>query len=258
VRHELTVQAAGAPPERRAIAQPLSAGGSRADGLLLPGTAPGAVRLVPVTAGVVLEASAAGVRVAGHAVGPGTRRLLRPGEHADVQGVSLALERPRAPDGATRAAANVLLREAADGAAPIPGPRLIVLTGPTAGERHALAAEQTLGRGRAATIPIADPQASRVHARIRVGPEGTTVEDLRSKNGLRLNGVPLDRRSARLQPGDELAIGETVVVLEGPAAGLPGGPRGERRGRRRGRVPPHVAAAALLALSAVALALAGS
>jgi hypothetical protein len=264
VRHELELRAPGAAPVRHAIAQPVSGGGSHADGVLLPGASPGAVRLVPVVAGVVVEAGAAGVRVAGHALAPGARRLLRPGEHADVQGVTVALERGPVPDGVTRAAAAALLREAAGGAAPIPGPRLTVLTGPAAGERHPLGAEQTIGRGRSATLRLADPQASRVHARIRLGPDGATVEDLRSKNGLRLNGVPLDRRrAARLASGDELAIGETVLVFEepGPPAASAAPPRGGGEGprrRRRGRLPPHVAAAALLALSAVALALAAA
>jgi FHA domain-containing protein len=262
VRHELSVHAAGAEPEKRAIAVATTAGGSRADGLFLPGAPPAAARLVPVVAGVVVEAGAAGVRVAGHAVSPGSRRLLRPGERAEVQGAALALENASPPDGATRAAAAALLREAASGIDPIAGPRLVVLTGPAAGERHALAADRTVGRGRAAAIRIADPRASRVHARVRVGPGGATIEDLRSKNGLRVNGVRLDG-PAPLRPGDEVAIGETLLAFED--AGPPPLPTAEPSGsppdlaRRRGRrILAHAAAAALLALSAVALALAAA
>lgn len=264
MRHDITVHAAGAPPEKRAIAAATTAGGSRADGVVVPGAAPAAALLLPVPAGVVVEAGAPGIRVAGHAVAPGSRRLLRPGERAEIHGAALALERPPPQDGATRVAAAALLRDAAAGAAPIAGPRLVVLTGPAAGERHPLAAEQTLGRGRAATIRIADPHASRVHARVRLAPGGTTIEDLRSKNGVRLNGVRLERRPSPLRPGDEVAIGETVLALEDPApppATLgPGGPAaapGRRSGRRR-TPAAHAAAAALLALSAVALAIAAS
>jgi hypothetical protein len=215
-----------------------------------------------VPAGVVVEAGAPGIRVAGHAVAPGNRRLLRPGERAEFHGAALALERPPPPDGATRAAAASLLRDAAAGAAAIAGPRLVVLNGPAAGERHPLAAEQTVGRGRAAGIRIADPHASRVHARLRVGPGGTTIEDLRSKNGVRVNGVRVERRPFPLSPGDEVSIGDTLLALEEPvpaspeAPGTASGPGG--RSRRRGTPAAHAAAAALLALSAVALAFAAS
>jgi hypothetical protein len=263
VRHELTLHAAGAPPEKRAIAAATTAGGSRADGVLVPGAPPAAALLLPVPAGVVVEAGVPGLRVAGHPLPPGNRRLLRPGERAELHGAALALEGPPPPDGATRAVAAALLRDAAAGAAPIAGPRLVVLTGPAAGERHALAADQTLGRGRAATIRISDPRASRVHARVRVGPAGATIEDLRSKNGVRLNGVRLERRPSPLRAGDEIAIGETLLVLEdlapAPAPGSSGAPpaAGGAPGRRR-TPAAHAAAAALLALSALALALAAS
>jgi FHA domain-containing protein len=264
VRHELTVHAAGAPPEKRAISVATTAGGSRADGLVVPDAPPAAALLLPVAAGVVVEAGAPGIRVAGHAVAPGQRRLLRPGERAEVGGAALALERPAPPDGATRAAAAALLRDAAAGAMAIAGPRLVVLNGPAAGERHPLSAEQTLGRGRAATIRIADPHASRVHARVRVGSGGATIEDLRSKNGVRVNGVRVERRPSPLRPGDEVAVGDTLLALEDPAPPPPGpGPGGPdpppgRRSGRRGRPVGHAAAAALLALSAVALAIAAS
>ena len=258
VRHEVVLHATGAAPERRALSQAATAGGSHADGLFLSGAAPAAVLLVPVAAGIVVEAGAAGVRVAGHPLAPGRRRLLRAGERAELQGAAVALEKAGSPDGATRAAAAALLRDAAAGEVPIAGPRLVVLTGPAAGERHPLGPEQTLGRGRAATIRLADPQASRVHARLRLGPGGATVEDLRSKNGLRVNGVRVDRRPWPLRCDDELAIGETVLALEDAAPPPPAPspvPEGAPPG---GRAPGHLAAAALLALSAAALAFAAS
>lgn len=260
MRHDLTVHASGAAPERHAIAVPTSAGGSRADGLFLPGAAPGAVRLLPAAAGLIVEADATGVRVGAHAVPPGTRRLLRPGERAEILGSALVLEAPAARDGGTRVAAAALLRDAAAGGEVIAGPRLVVLTGPAAGERHRLGREETVGRGRAATLRLADPQISRVHARVRSGPEGATVEDLRSKNGTRVNGIAIERRPSPLHPGDELALGETVLTLEDPAPASPRlpGPGGGPAGRGARRVPASAAAAALLALSAVALALAGS
>lgn len=247
------------------MSAPATAGGSRADGIVVPGAPPASALLVPVAAGVVIEASAPGVRVAGHAVAPGTRRLLRAGERAEIGGASLELE-AAPPADSTRVAAAALLRDAAAGADPIAGPRLVVLTGPAAGVRHALGAEETIGRGRAASIRLRDPQASRVHARIRLGTDGATIEDLRSKNGLRLNGVRVDRCPAPLRAGDEIGIGDTALAVEGvapdaragavasaAAAPSPASPPPRQGPRRR-----HAAAAALLALCALALALAGS
>jgi hypothetical protein len=255
VEHALVVHVPGAAPARRQVAAPVTAGGSRADGLLVPGAPAAAVRLVPAAAGVVVEAGAAGVRVAGHAVHPGARRLLRGGERAELPGATLSLE-PAAPAEGTRAAASPVLRgEVAGG-----GPSVVVLTGPRAGERHALGDGLTAGRGRAASLRVPDPLASRVHLRLRAGPGGPTVEDLGSKNGARVNGVELERRRpCPVRPGDEIRLGDTLLCLESPWPGPAAPPDAAHRpGGARRRVPSAFAAALLLALSAAALALAGS
>jgi hypothetical protein len=262
VHHELTVGVEGAAPGRRPLTRATTAGGSRADGLFLPGAAPGALRLVPVPAGVVVEAGAAGIRVAGRIVAPGCRRLLRPGERVGGQGVALELAAAARTETGTRVAAAALLRDAAAGDGPLAGPRLVVLTGSAAGERYPLAAEQTLGRGRRATLRLADSQVSRRHARLRVEREAVTIEDLGSKNGLRVNGVRVERAPVPLRPGDEIALGETELALEDPVGSAPSpasaGARPPAPGRPllARRPPLHAAAAVLLALSALALALA--
>lgn len=257
--HTLVIHGAGAGPERRVVDAPLRAGGSSADDLHLPGTPPAALRLEPAEAGVVIEALTAGVRVGGRPVAPGTRRLLRHGERAEIQRVELALEPEEPRSDSTRAAAATLLRDAAEGVGPIAATHLVVLTGPAAGTCHPLGGDQTLGRGRAATIRIADPHASRVHARLRLERGGATIEDLSSKNGLRVNGVRIDGERWGLAPGDELALGETSLALHDLGTGTAAAPApGQRPSATSRRVPvaPHVIAAALLALSAVALALA--
>lgn len=246
----LLVRLPGAPPARRDLRGPLAAGGSRTDDLHLPGCPAAALRLVPCAAGVVVEAAAAGVHAGGHPVHPGARRLLRPGDAVTLQGAALELA-PPAPPGDTRAAAAALLRDAAAGAVVPPGLHLVVLTGPAAGALHALGPAQTLGRGRGASIVIPDPSASRVHARLTVGPGGAAVEDLRSKNGVRVNGVRIERRPFPVRAGDELTVGETALALAG---GPPPAPPAGRPAARRARL----VAAALLALSAAALALAAS
>ncbi|HYG67399.1 MAG TPA: FHA domain-containing protein, partial [Anaeromyxobacteraceae bacterium] len=90
--------------------------------------------------------------------------------------------------GGTRALAGALVRSAAAGAAPATAPHLLVRTGPRAGARVPLRPALTLGRGRDADVALPDPKASRVHARVAVGAASVTVEDLASKNGLRVNG----------------------------------------------------------------------
>ncbi len=256
----LTVHAPGAEPARREIGAPLSAGGSRADALLLPGAPPGALRLVPTAAGVVVEPGAAGVRVAGRLVHPGARRLLRPGERAEVAGATLALEPPPVPE-ATRAAASPVLRGERCG----DGPAAIVLTGPRAGERHPLGDGLTVGRGRAASLRVADPLASRVHLRLRPASDGATVEDLGSKNGVRVYGIEIDRAPFPVRPGDEIALGDTLLSIEDPWAALPPpssaadvDPRRTSDPAGRTPLPRALAAAVLLALSAAALAVAAS
>ncbi len=253
----IVIERQGADTERRVLEAPVTAGGSLADGVHLPGAPSAALRLVPVAAGVVVEAAAPGVRAGGRPVPPGSRRLLRPGERAELCGSALALERAAL---GTRVAAAAVLRDAAAGAEPISGARLVVLTGPRAGACHALGPELTLGRSRTADVRVSDPRASRAHARVRVRADGTTIEDLGSKNGVVVNGVRIDRRPWPLAPGDEVVLGETSLALEDPwapcePAALDLAPPPEDRRVRR-RPSPHAAAALLLALCAAALALA--
>jgi hypothetical protein len=256
--HVLSIERPGRPAERLELATPLQAGGSRADDLQLATWPPSALRLVPADTGVVVEANAFGVRVAGRPVPPGGRRLLRPGERAELHGVAIGVEAAPVPD-ATRAAAAALLRGAARGDALALGPHLLVLTGPAAGARHPLCAEQTVGRGRAASIVLPDPHASRVHARLRLGDEGAWVEDLGSKNGVRVNGVRIERRPCELRPGDELLVGETALALQDAGGTLaPAAPPASPCDPPRRRVPARLVAAALLAASAAALALAAT
>jgi ribosome-associated protein YbcJ (S4-like RNA binding protein) len=251
--HALVVHLPGAAPARRELPGPLVAGGSHADDLLLPACPAAALRLVPCAAGVVVEPLVTGVRAAGHAVHPGARRLLRGGERVEVRGAALEVALAAPPE-ETRVAAAALLRDAAAGTAPPPGLHLVILSGPAAGARHAVVADQTLGRGRAASIVLPDPTASRVHARLTLGPTGASIEDLGSRNGVRVNGVRIDRRPFAIAPGDEVRIGETALALVDGAA-VPPGASGSA-GRRSARVPLRLLAAALLALAAAALAVA--
>lgn len=150
--------------------------------------------------------------------------------------------------GGTLAIAASLLRRTLDGEVASPA-RLRILDGPLAGRRLPLGSEETLGRGPAATIRLADPAASRLHLRLRAAGGVATAQDLGSKNGALVNGRGLGRRPRRLRPGDVLSLGATRLALEldGPI---------DRAGASRpirGGIP---AAGALLLAAAAALLLA--
>ncbi|MFY3745187.1 FHA domain-containing protein [Anaeromyxobacter sp. Red801] len=252
------------------VAAAVSAGGSQADGIVLSGLPPAALRLLPCDAGVVVEPAVAGARVGGHPVPPGGRRLLRPGERATLLGAELALAPPgpgagSPADGGTRTCAAGILRAGAAGGPAPSRPHLLVLDGAAAGARLPLGPDQTLGRSRRADLRLPDAQASRLHARVRVRGGAITVEDLGAKNGLRVNGVAVERGPRALAPGDELEVGGCALALVVPAAApaapapaaIASAPARPAARPRRPRVPRRLAAL-LLALSALALAAAGS
>lgn len=157
------------------------------------------------------------------------------------------------PRGLTRIDAGALLRRAAAGEAAQAGPHLVIRE-PHAAERLvALAGACTVGRGRQAALRLADPSASRLHLRLRLDEAGASVEDLGSRNGLRVNGGRT-QGLRRLRSGDQLEVGGTSLRYVDPleperSAERPSGPRWRR--------PPRAAllgsAAALLALASVAI-----
>lgn len=84
-------------------------------------------------------------------------------------------------------------------------PLLIAQTGPLEGQRWKIKTELLMGRESDCDIIIPLRQVSRHHARIRLSPTGTVVEDLHSKNGTYLNGR-LVQDPMPLTDGDELQI----------------------------------------------------
>jgi FHA domain/Protein of unknown function (DUF3662) len=66
----------------------------------------------------------------------------------------------------------------------------------------------TIGRSRDCDVVLEDAGISRQHAELRPGPDGWTVADLGSTNGVRVNGVQL------LQSGDRVELGSTEIVFE--------------------------------------------
>jgi hypothetical protein len=71
----------------------------------------------------------------------------------------------------------------------------------------------TIGRSRDCDIVLDDVGVSRRHAEVRPGPEGWTIADLGSTNGVLLNGGQV-RGLGPLKPGDRVELGSTEIVFE--------------------------------------------
>lgn len=120
--------------------------------------------------------------------------------------------------------------------------------------------ELLIGRAPGAGLRVRDGAASRRHARIRVAPTGeATVEDLSSKNGTRLNDLPLAPGAHPLRPGDRLGIGELTLryvdPLEGADQERPAAPAAPTDRGEETRRPEALLAGALLAAAAAIAAL---
>ncbi|MGY1664945.1 FtsK/SpoIIIE domain-containing protein [Geodermatophilus sp. SYSU D00696] len=107
---------------------------------------------------------------------------------------------------------------------------LHVVGGPAAGTTAGLASgRHVLGRGAGATLSLPDPGVSRRHARLDVGAGGTTVADLGSTNGTRLDGEEVTGDPVAWPPGAVLRLGASALAVAGPRdvpAGLRPGPGG--------------------------------
>jgi hypothetical protein len=69
-----------------------------------------------------------------------------------------------------------------------------------------------IGRSLDCQVTIEDPLVSRQHARIVIDDDGPRIEDLGSRNGVKLNGVTI-RQSTTLKDGDRLRIGTQDLVF---------------------------------------------
>jgi pSer/pThr/pTyr-binding forkhead associated (FHA) protein len=90
---------------------------------------------------------------------------------------------------------------------------LEIVEGPGSGQQVSVDRPLTIGRAPDADLVLQDGQASRHHARVSPAQDGSAVvEDLQSANGTFVNHNEL-AGPARLDAGDELLIGVTVMQL---------------------------------------------
>jgi phosphoserine phosphatase RsbU/P len=85
---------------------------------------------------------------------------------------------------------------------------------PTGGETSFLAEDEDIFVGRIESINdicINDPSVSRQHAHIKKREEGYTIYDLKSLNGVILNGKKVSK--ALLRHGDQIVLGDVTVEV---------------------------------------------
>jgi pSer/pThr/pTyr-binding forkhead associated (FHA) protein len=79
--------------------------------------------------------------------------------------------------------------------------------------------EYTLGREKSCDLVLKHWSISRRHAMVRRSGSGTTLMDLKSKNGVLLNGDRVTE-PARMKSGDVISVGHTEVRFSVPGTGL--------------------------------------
>lgn len=91
--------------------------------------------------------------------------------------------------------------------------RLVVMKGSQPGRRYVLDGEAVIGRSLDCDVVLDDPESSRQHLRITPSEdgEGYHIEDLRSRNGIFLNGERV--KEATLRFGDEIRVGGQVFLF---------------------------------------------
>ncbi len=149
-----------------------------------------------------------------------------------LDGAVLTVGRPGVAAGTAAGTATALLE-------------LQVIAGPGAGRRIPLPpGRHRLGRAPDAGVRLEDPDVSRAHAELSVGPGGVGVRDLGSTNGTEVDGHPVQSGELPLPLGALLRVGRTILALHtgrgpglGPAAAAPDG-RGHLLVNRTPRLLP--------------------
>ena len=99
-------------------------------------------------------------------------------------------------------------------------PRLLGVAGPFEGTLHPLReGELSIGRDPANGLFAGDGALSRRHCVVARSGESCIVRDLESRNGTRVNGVPVEEH--RLAHGDQLSVGSSVLLFLCEEQGAP-------------------------------------
>jgi len=88
---------------------------------------------------------------------------------------------------------------------------LIAVAGPARGRSMPLIGALSIGRDEHSSFSIPDPALSRQHCAIEVSDHHVLVRDLRSRNGVFVNGCPVTER--QLSDGDVIRIGDSALLV---------------------------------------------
>jgi hypothetical protein len=138
------------------------------------------------------------------------RRLLLSGYVALRQPVPPAPPSPSPAAPSALAATRLLEARAANGQAG-GTPQLVVVSGGHEVCYPIAKRELVLGRHRNCDLVLADAKVSSSHARVECSDGAIVLVDLDSRNGSYVNGRRVSR--ATLEPGDEIQVGTTRIVL---------------------------------------------
>jgi pSer/pThr/pTyr-binding forkhead associated (FHA) protein len=169
--------------------------------------------------------SSYGTQVNGQWVPKGEKRLLRLGDVIAIAQFDVTFDKlpdtSRPPDAKADDSAQ-LARQALKGALKGLGgsadvqPYFRIMNGPREGEHIMMsdAKELVAGRDESADLVLKDDLVSRRHARLRRDWSGTHVEDLQSRNGIRVNRRKVTQRTLMNQ--DEVEIGNIRLLYIDP------------------------------------------
>ncbi|MBJ6763127.1 FHA domain-containing protein [Myxococcaceae bacterium JPH2] len=166
--------------------------------------------------------SAYGTQINGKALPKGEKRLLRNGDVIAVAQYDVRFDRVTelaAESGSEKTSfiARGMVKDVMRGLANSDERYLRYMNGPREGQRIEIsdAKEFVFGRDdKEADIVLKDDLVSRRHAKVRRDWSGTHVEDLGSRNGIRVNKKRVNRKA--LKDGDELEVGSTRLLYVDP------------------------------------------
>lgn len=165
--------------------------------------------------------SAYGTTINGQKLPRGEKRLLRNGDIIAIAQFDVVFDRVAekpaqdSPD-KTSFVARQVVKDVMRGLGSGEGPCFRVMNGPKEGQRFEIADAQELvvGRDETADIILKDDLISRRHAKIRRDWAGTHVEDLESRNGIKVNKKKVGRKT--LKDRDEVEIGGVRLLYLDP------------------------------------------
>ena len=168
--------------------------------------------------------SSFGTRLNGKLLPRGEKRLLRNGDTIVIAQYDIVFDHvTEAPKGeaedsdSTSAISRQVMKDALRGLSKTEAPSFRVMNGPREGQRIEIPAahEIVFGRDDDVDVMLKDDLVSRRHAKVRRDWSGTHVEDLNSRNGIKVNKKKISRRT--LRDRDELEIGAIRLLYLDPS-----------------------------------------